>query len=212
MHLPDGFLAPQVWAPLAASGAIGVALAARRATQTLPPERVPLLGVLGAFVFAAQMVNFPVASGTSGHLTGAVLVAVLVGPSAAALVMTAVLAVQCLLFQDGGVTALGANVFNMALVECYGGWGIYWLGARLLPGRTGRSLAVFAACFLAVVAAASLVAVELWLSGVVDLGAALVAMGGVHAIIGVGEGAATLAVLAFLGRVRPDLLETGGST
>ncbi len=206
MHIPDGFLTAPVWAPLAAASAGVVAVAANRARATLDQERVPLMGVMGAFVFAAQMINFPVAGGTSGHLLGAVLLAVLLGPHVATLVMAAVFVVQCFLFQDGGFTSLGANFLNMGMVGTYGGYFVY-RGLRLvLPRRPGNYAAVMIACWLSVVGASALVAVELSLSGVVALVPCLVAMTGVHAIIGLGEAAITVAVLGFLSRVRPDLL------
>ena len=206
MHLPDGFLAPSVWIPMAVASAGAVAFAARKARTAADPERVPLMGVLGAFVFATQMINFPVAAGTSGHLVGGVLLAVLLGPHVATLVMTAVFVVQCFLFQDGGVTTLGANIFNMGIVGTYGGTLLYRGLHRLLPRRVARVGATMGACWLSIVVSAALVAVELGLSGVVDIGASLVAMCGVHAVIGLGEGAVTVGVLGFLSRVRPDLL------
>ena len=124
MHIPDGFLDARtaVATGVLATAGLGLALAGVR--RTVPPRRIPLIGLAAAFVFAAQMLNFPVAGGTSGHLIGAVLAAVLLGPSAAVLVMSAVLILQCLMFADGGVTALGANLFSMALVAPAVGYGI----------------------------------------------------------------------------------------
>ncbi|MFH1807135.1 MAG: energy-coupling factor ABC transporter permease [Pseudomonadota bacterium] len=206
MHLPDGFLSPELWIPLDLTAAGALWLAARRAAPELEPEKVPLMGVMGAFVFAAQMINVPVASGTSGHLTGAVLLSVLLGPHLAATVMAAVLIVQCLLFQDGGLTALGANILHMGFVGAYGGYAATTLGRRLLPGAWGARVGVALGCWASVVLASLLVAVELALSGVVELRPALVAMGGVHAVIGVGEAALTLAVLSALHKLRPGLV------
>ena len=117
MHIPDGFLSTPVWATLDVVSAPAVAWVARRAQRDTQDHRIPLLGVMGAFVFAAQMVNFPVGPGTSGHLVGGALLTVVLGPAAASLVLTAILVLQALIFQDGGVLALGANVFNMALAE-----------------------------------------------------------------------------------------------
>src|SRR5271154_4130725 len=125
MHIPDGFLDPKVAISSGILSAAGIALAARRARIELPARRVPLMGLAAAFVFAAQTLNFPVAGGTSGHLIGAVLCSVLLGPSAAILVVSSVLIVQCLAFGDGGVLALGANIFNMAIVSSVGGYAIY---------------------------------------------------------------------------------------
>jgi cobalt/nickel transport system permease protein len=153
-------------------------------------------------VFAAQMVNVPVAVGTSGHLLGGILVAGMVGPEAATIVMAAVFATQCLLFQDGGILALGANVVNMGLSGTLGG---YWL-LRALLRVVPRDVAVFGAAWFTVVGTAALVSVELALSGTVPLVASTAAMVGVHAIIGLVEGAITLGVVRFVERVRPEAL------
>src|SRR5512142_506416 len=115
MHIPDGFLDGRTAVVSAALSAVAVGVALNHAKQSMPPRRIPLLGLTASFIFAAQMLNFPVAGGTSGHLIGAVLAAVLLGPSAAIVVMSAVVILQCFMFADGGLTALGANLFNMAL-------------------------------------------------------------------------------------------------
>ena len=127
MHIPDGFLDTKTIVATSALAVVGVAVAWRRVRSEVPPQRVPLLGVAAAFVFAAQMLNFPVAGGTSGHLIGATLVAILLGPGAATIVIAAVLLVQCFLFADGGILALGANVFNMALLGVISGYALYRL-------------------------------------------------------------------------------------
>ena len=137
MHIPDGFIDGKTAAATALLSAAGVGLALRQVRRRLPPRRVPLLGLAAAFLFAAQMVNFPVAAGVSGHLIGGVLVAALLGPSAAVVVLTTVLIVQCFLFADGGVLALGANVFRMGLVGAVGGCAIYHGVRRGWPGRRG---------------------------------------------------------------------------
>src|SRR5271166_2666301 len=134
MHIPDGFLDAKTAVTTGVISASGVGLALRQVRRELPPRRVPLLGLAAAFLFAAQMVNFPVAGGTSGHLVGGALVAALLGPSAAVVVVTTVLIVQCLLFADGGVTALGANIFNMAIVNSVTGYALYRLLSRGLAG------------------------------------------------------------------------------
>jgi cobalt/nickel transport system permease protein len=184
-----------------AAGAVG--LAVRRVQRTIEPEHAPLMGMAAAFVFAAQMINFPVAGGTSGHLLGAFLVARLLGPAAAILVMTTVFIVQCLLFQDGGLTALGANLFNMGILGSVGGWMGYRL-LRRLP--TGEGPAVAIAAWLAVMLGAAATALQLGLSGLVPLRVALPAMLSVHALIGIGEAALTLTALSLLRRARPELL------
>lgn len=191
--------------PLWVVSAGSVSLAAHRARRRLDDRTVPLLGVTAAFVFAAQMLNFPVAGGTSGHFTGGVLSAILLGPAAGLLAMSSVLAIQCLVFQDGGLTALGANIFNMGVAGCLVGWAV-WRGVLALTRGRGRSVAAFLAAWLSVVLASSLCAVELGLAGTVPLKTALFAMAGVHAVIGLVEGAITAAILELIGRVRPDLL------
>jgi cobalt/nickel transport system permease protein len=206
MHIPDGFLDAKTVAVTGALAAAGVAVALRRARVELPPRRVPLLGLTAAFVFAAQMVNFPVAGGTSGHLLGATLAAVLLGPSGAVLVMTAVLTVQCLIFADGGLLALGANVFNMGVVGGVAGYYLYRSIRRAWPGDRGRLVAVAVAAWGATILAAIVVAGELAFSGVVPWGVAVLAMGAVHALIGVGEALITALVVLAVQRTRPELL------
>ena len=135
MHIPDGFLTPPVWASLDALSIPAVSLLARKAKTELEESRIPLLGVMGAFVFAAQMINFPVGPGTSGHLVGGTLLACTLGPAAAALVMTAIVAVQALVFQDGGVIALGPNVLNMAFAGVLVGYlPVHYFGKRWRRG------------------------------------------------------------------------------
>lgn len=208
MHIPDGFLSTPVWLGAAAVSAAAVGLSTHQLGRSKDPEgrQVPLMGVAGAFIFAAQMVNFPIASGTSGHLGGGLLAALLLGPWAGTLVMAAILIVQALLFQDGGITALGANIFNMGVVGSMGGYILFRLLQRVLPGRRGAMAGAFLSAWVVVVASASLVAVELALSGVVPLRPVLGAMAGVHALIGLGEGLITAAALGFVLRVRGDLV------
>ncbi len=209
MHVPDGFLDP---ATSVATGALAVgvvALAIRRAERELDDRAAPLAGLTAAFVFAAQMINFPVAGGTSGHLIGAVLTAVLVGPWTAILCMTVVLLVQAVLFADGGLTALGTNVTLMAVVSVVLGYGVFRLLTAVLPRTRGGVLAAAAtAAFLSVPAAALTFVALFAVGGVagVPLGAVAAAMGGVHLLIGAGEAAITVAVLGAVLAVRPDLV------
>src|ERR1039458_7482818 len=165
LHIPDGFIDGKTAATTALLSAVGVGLALRQVRLRLPPRRVPLLGLAAAFLFAAQMVNFPVAGGTSGHLVGGVLVAALLGPSAAIVVLTTVLIVQCFLFADGGVLALGANVFNMAIVGAAGGYTIYRIVCRWLPGTRGQVAAVAFAGWCSTVLASICCAGELAWAG-----------------------------------------------
>jgi cobalt/nickel transport system permease protein len=173
---------------------------------------VPLLGLAAAFLFAAQMVNFPVAGGTSGHLIGGVLVAALLGPSAAIVVLTTVLIVQCFLFADGGVLALGANVFNMGIVGAAGGYAIYRLVCLGLPGTRGQVAAVAFAGWCSTVLASVCCAGELAWSGTVAWPAGITAMAGVHMVIGIGEGLISALVFLAIQRMRPELAsEVNGS-
>lgn len=207
MHVPDGFLDPTTAIACGVLAAAGVAAALRGARRTLPPERLPLLGTAAAFVFAAQMLNFPVAAGTSGHLLGATLVAILLGTPAATVVMTCVIVLQCLLFQDGGLTALGGNLLTMAVVAPSVGAAVHAPLARALGGSLrARVAAAVVAGFASTLAAAVLCAALLASSGTVAWGAALPAMAVVHALVGVGEGLATALVLAAVARRRPDLV------
>lgn len=205
MHIPDGFLDGRTMAGTAAAAGAGVAVALRALSGPDAARRAPLLGLTGAFLFAAQMLNFPVAAGTSGHLLGGALAAVLLGPAAAVLVLTSVVVLQCFLFHDGGVLSLGANLFNIAIVGPVVGWGVYRLVAR--GGGTTRLLlgAAFAA-WCSVVVAATACAGELALSGTVSARLALPAMTGIHLLIGLFEAVITAMTIAAIARIRPELL------
>jgi cobalt/nickel transport system permease protein len=212
MHIPDGFIDGKTMATTTALAGLGVGLALNHVRHTLPPRKIPLLGLSAAFLFAAQMLNFPVIAGTSGHLIGGVLVAALLGPGAAIVVVTTVLIVQCFLFQDGGVLALGANVLNMAIVGAGGGWAVYRAITAALRGRRGRIAAVAFAGWLSTVLAAISCAGELAWSGKAHWQSAFTAMAGIHLLIGLGEGVISALVFAAIQRTRPDILETGSST
>ena len=208
MHIPDGFVnAPtSLAAGAAAAGGVGVSL--RRAAQTLQEKQAPLAGLVAAYIFAVQMLNFPVAAGTSGHLLGGALAAVLVGPWAGALCVSVVLLVQGLLFADGGLSALGLNIINMALVTAWGGYAIFWLLRRALPATKGGVTISAGAAGISVVLASLAFVVEYAIggNGGAPLGTVFGAMVGVHTLIGIGEGIITaLTVGAVLG-VRPDLV------
>ena len=207
LHIPDGFVSAPVAAAGWAAAAGAIAIASRRAERGLDERAAPLMGVMAAFVFAAQMVNFPVAGGTSGHLVGAALAAILLGPWAAIVVMTAVVALQALLFQDGGLAALGVNALNLGVIASLAAWGAHRALAplrRLHPAMSAA--AAFAAAWIAVEAAAIATAIQLAASGTSPLPVALPALAGVYALIGVGEGLITLGALALVRAARPDLL------
>ena len=205
MHIPDGFIDAKTALVTTGLAAAGVGLALRQVRRELPPRRVPLLGLAAAFLFVAQMVNFPVAGGTSGHLIGGALVAVLLGPSAAGVVLTTVLIVQCLLFADGGLLALGANIFNMGLVATMSGYAVFRVVQRWLPGLRGRVAAMAFAAWCSTILAAIACAGQLAWSGTVGWPAAFTAMTGIHLLIGMGEGAISALVLLAIARTRPDL-------
>jgi cobalt/nickel transport system permease protein len=210
LHIPDGFLSGRVAAAAAVIAIAAVAYALRVADRDLDEARVPLLGVLAAFIFAAQMLNFPVAGGTSGHFLGATLAAVLLGPWIACLVMAVVIAAQAFAFADGGVTALGANVVNMGVLGALlAGFAVRG-GLKLLPHSRGALLGLVAAVsWLAVMAGAAATSMELALSGTVPLATTLPAMLGVHAVIGAGEAAITFAAVSAVLAARPDLIAAG---
>ena len=200
MHIPDGFLSTPVWAALDVVGLPGAGYIVRVAQRGFDDSKVPLLGVMGAFVFAAQMINFPVGVGTSGHLVGGALLACTLGPAAASVVMTAILAIQALVFQDGGVLALGANVFNMAIAGVFAGYLPYYLWGR---GR-GRRASIFAAGALSVGVSAVLALAELLLSGVRMPSSILGVSLGLFAVSALIEGAITMAVMSALETIQPN--------
>jgi len=209
MHIPDGFINASVslGAGVVSAGGIGVAL--RRSADALEEKQAPLAGLVAAFVFAVQMLNFPVAAGTSGHLLGGVLAGVLVGPWAGAICITLVLVVQALFFADGGLSALGLNVLNMAVLGGLGGYAIFAVVRAALPkSRPMIVVASGVAAGLSVVLASIGFFVEYALGGVGDasLGAVFTAVVGVHAVIGIGEAVITGLTVSAVLAVRPDLV------
>lgn len=210
MHIPDGFLSPLVAVVGWVLAIIMLAIASRKTRGALGERRIPLMGILGAFIFAAQAINFPVAAGTSGHLLGGALAAILMGPWAASLMMAAVIVLQGLVFQDGGLLVMGWNILNMGVITAFTGIAVYRLARRLVhDGRTGRIAAAFVAAWLSVEVAALATSLELAASGTFPLNLAVPAMVGVHALIGLGEAVITVGVIFFLQNVRPDVLEAG---
>lgn len=200
MHIPDGFLSTPVWAAMDAVALPAVALLARRAQREFDHHRIPLMGVMGAFVFAAQMINFPVGNGTSGHLVGGALLSFTLGPAAASIVMTAILATQALVFQDGGILALGANVFNMAIAGVIAGYLPYML-------LRGRKAGIFLGGMFSVLASAGFALIELLRSDVPMRGGVLAVSLALFAIAAIVEGAITLAVVQALERIQPGFVK-----
>jgi len=207
MHIPDGFISGEINVTTYVASAVVIGIAVRRANRNIGDRQVPLLGMTAAFIFAAQMLNFPVAGGTSGHFVGAVLTAILLGPLNASIVMALVVTIQALVFADGGVTALGTNIFNMGIFALFCGYAIFLVLRLVLPSTKKYFLISSAvAAWCSVVVSSALVAVELALSGTSPLRIALPAMAGVHALIGIGEALITAVVLSVVLASRPDLV------
>ena len=206
MHIPDGFLSNSVTIAAWAVSAGGIGCSLRKASAGMRDRTIPLMGITAAFLFSAQMVNFPIGGGTSGHLMGGALAAILLGPFAGSVTLACVLVFQCLLFQDGGLTALGANVFNMALGGTLGGYAVFRAVMFIYRGEGGTLVAAALASWFSVVLASLLCALEIGLSGVSPLGIVVPAMVGIHGVIGLGEAAISVAVLSFVIKARPDLI------
>lgn len=210
MHIPDGFLSAIVSILLWLLSIVVIGYSLKRVGTDMDERKVPLMGVLAAAIFAGQMLNFTVIGGTSGHLMGAALATILLGPWAAILVMTTVVGVQALIFQDGGLLVLGANIFNMAIIGVTVSYFIYTTVRRLSGGRSwGIFVGGFLAAWFSIEIAALGVALQLAVSGTSPANIAIPTMAGIHALIGIGEGLITLAALALIYTVRPDLLKAG---
>lgn len=207
LHIPDGFLSVPVASVMYVATAIVVGAAVRQTNRHLKESTAPLMGVLAAFIFAAQMMNFPVAGGTSGHLLGGALAAILVGPWAAVLIMTTVIGVQALVFQDGGLAALGANIFNMGIMTAFVGYAVFRGVVGVARGsRTAVLVGSFAAAWITVMLAAFATSAQLAISGTSPWSVVLPAMLGVHVLIGLGEGVITAGAVGLVLSARPDLL------
>lgn len=209
MHIPDGFINAGTSVGAAGAAAGGLAYCVKRGAAVIDEKQIPLAGLVAAFVFAGQMLNFPVAGGTSGHLLGGALAAVLVGPRLGAICVAVVITVQALMFADGGISALGLNVLNMSLIASFGGYGVFWLLRLVLP-RTHTAVAVASgfAALAAVMLSAAGFTIEYAIGGVgsAPVGTVLLAMVGVHTLIGIGEGIITSMAVAAVLASRPDLV------
>ncbi|MEU3163687.1 energy-coupling factor ABC transporter permease [Streptosporangium sp. NPDC006930] len=208
MHVPDGFFNAAVSVSAGAVAAAGVAVCLRGARRELDDRTAPMAGLVAAFVFAVQMLNFPVAAGTSGHLLGGALAAILVGPYTAVLCVAVVLLVQAFFFADGGLTALGVNITLMGLVAVLVGWGVFLLITRSVRNRGVVVVASFVAALLSVPASALAFTLLFWIGGTapIEIGTVAAAMGGVHLLIGVGEGLITAVTVSTVLAIRPDLV------
>lgn len=213
MHIPDGFLSTAVSLVLWLITILVVGYALKRVSADLGERQVPLMGVLAAAIFAGQMLNFTVVGGTSGHLMGAAIATILLGPWAATLVLTCVVAIQALIFQDGGLLVMGANIFNMGVIGVMVSYFAYQTVKRLAGGRSwGIFAGGFVAAWLSIVVTALAVALQLAFSNTSPANLAIPAMAAVHSLIGIGEGLITLGALAFIYSMRPDLLNVEGKT
>ena len=210
MHIPDGFLSTAVALLFWAASIVVVGYALKRAGKDLGERQVPIMGVLAAAIFAGQMLNFSVTGGTSGHLLGAAIATILLGPWPAVIVMTSVVSIQALVFQDGGLLALGANLFNMAVIGVAGAYFVYRSLRKVTGGKPwGVFIGGFVAAWSSIFMASLSCAIQLALSGTSPANVAIPAMGGIHALIGLGEGLITFGALAFLYATRRDLLTIG---
>ncbi len=209
MHIPDGFVDIPTAAVTGALSLGAVAWAVRKSSKESGDRTIPLLGVTAAFIFAAQMLNFPIAAGTSGHFLGGVLAAALLGPWIGSLAITIVVAVQALAMADGGITALGANVLNMAIIGVWAGYGLLVLLKKALPRNLISYLVALAVgSWFSIALAAAACAAELAVSGTIPLRNALPAMVSVHMVIGLGEALITVAVASAVLAARPDLVRS----
>jgi cobalt/nickel transport system permease protein len=207
LHIPDGFLNLPVIAVTWILAIALIAISLNRVQAEYQEKAVPLMGVCAAFIFAAQMINFPIPGGTSGHLLGGTLAGALLGPWAGTLVMTVVFIVQAVVFQDGGLTVLGANIFNMGLIGTFAGYYLY-RAIRFAIGRnklSGMSVGAAVAAWASVMIAAIACAIQLAVSGTVPLAVAIGAMVTWHVLIGIGEAAITVVALIFIWRTRPEM-------
>ncbi|MET8051765.1 energy-coupling factor ABC transporter permease [Streptosporangium sp. NPDC005286] len=208
MHVPDGFFNAAVSLSAGVVAAAGVAVCLRGARRELDDRTAPMAGLVAAFVFAVQMLNFPVAAGTSGHLLGGALAAILVGPYTAVLCVAVVLLVQGFFFADGGLTALGVNITLLGIVAVLVGWGVFRLITRSVRGRGAVVAASFVAALVSVPATALIFTLLFWVGGTapIEIGTVAAAMGGVHLLIGIGEGLITAVTVSTVLAIRPDLV------
>jgi cobalamin biosynthesis protein CbiM len=209
LHIPDGFISAPVSLAFLAIAAFFVFIALRGAKKQLDEKVAPLAGLAAVFIFAMQMINFPVAAGTSGHLIGGALAAILIGPWAGVLAVTVVLFVQALFFADGGLIALGLNVVNLSVIATLGSWYVFKLFQKFLPkNRIGFLTATAIAAYVSVPLAAVGFSIQFALGGTsaIELSKVLIAMLGVHAVIGIGEAIITVLTVSAVLSVRRDLV------
>lgn len=206
MHIPDGFLDAKTIALSFAASIPVVGMAVAKTKKAFDDRQIPKMSVMAAFIFAAQMVNFPIVGGTSGHLIGGALAAIMLGPWSAALILSTVLIIQCLVFLDGGLTALGGNILLMGVVAPWVAWWTYQLLTGQSSGKFRVLSSTFVASWLSTVVTSAVCSLLLAFSGYISLNVVLPAMLGVHAFIGIGEGVITSVVIAYLSQVKSELV------
>lgn len=209
MHIPDGFVDLKTVIATSVISAGGLGASIYQVKKIFKAKTIAIMGVLAALIFALQMINFSIPGGTSGHLLGGALSSIIAGPFGGSIILSVVLIVQALIFNDGGITALGANILNMAIIGVFGSYLIYYLIRKISKSRINFYIAIAAASWFSVVFASFFAALELGISGTYAMGITLKAMVLVHMIIGAGEAVITTAVIAFIDRIRPDLILTG---
>jgi cobalt/nickel transport system permease protein len=203
MHIPDGFLSLEIWGFLYVLTSFILVYSITKVNKRIGEKHIPMMGVLAAFIFAGQMLNFPVAGGTSGHMLGSTLSAIVLGPFSGTIIMSVVFIIQTLIFQDGGLTALGANIFNMGIIGTIVGYYIYHLFIKIIK----KEVAIFLASWCSVVLAALMTGLEIALSGIISLEIVVPAMSVIHIVIGIAEGLITLSIIRYISKTRPDLLK-----
>lgn len=206
MHIPDGFLDIKTCVTTGALGIGAVAYTLRKTRGSLLRKQVPMIALTGAFIFAAQMLNFPISGATSGHFLGGAMASILFGPAVAVVIMSAVLMIQAFIFQDGGLTVLGANILCTAFIGSYIGYGVYRMGISLLRGRMTKTV-IFLAAWCSIVSASIGVGLLLAWSGTFPIGVAIKTMAGWHSLIGIGEGLITALAVAYLTERNVELAE-----
>jgi cobalamin biosynthesis protein CbiM len=209
MHIPDGFIDIPTSVAFAGLAAAGVAVSLKGARASLDEKTAPLAGLTATFIFAVQMLNFPVAAGTSGHLLGGALAAILVGPWVAMLALTVVLLMQGLLFADGGLSAIGLNVFNMSVIGVWVGYGVFLLAKKVLPrNKSSITVAAFVAGIISVPAAAAGFVLQYAIGGTAtfSVSAVLAGMISTHILIGIGEGVISALAVGAVMASRSDLV------
>jgi cobalt/nickel transport system permease protein len=212
MHIPDGFVDLKTAITTGVLSTGGLAVSIYNVKKIFKAKVIAMMGIMAALIFSIQMINFTIPGGTSGHLLGGALVAIILGPFAGSLVLAVVFIVQALVFMDGGIVALGSNVFNMAICGVLCAYLIYYLFSKISSKKWLFYTSVALASWLSVVAASFFAALELGISGTYDMGVTIKAMLLVHMVIGIGEAIITTAIIAFIDRIRPDLILTGKTT